>query len=193
MFERQVLRGFLANVEVEPPLVVTFRFNPSSIRDDKAVSYANRRDDLCSRAPQKEYTGGGDRTLSFVLELHGLERGSDRSNPAPLDNGISTELATLRSFLYAREDAWADGAATEGKRLSPPPACVFGFGSKILECLVTRLTVEETQFNSVLAPVRATVGVTLAVREEAGNALYELDRKRRNALVELGIQNLSPY
>ncbi len=194
MIEKQVLRGFLASVDVVPPLIVTFQFNPSSISDNKTVNYGNRSDDLCSGAPAKEYTGGGDRTISFDLLLHGLEQGSDRLNPTPVDNGVSTELAKLRSFLYSREDAWADlGAGEEGKRLASPPACVFGFGTRVLECVVTQLTVEETQFNSFLAPVRAKVGVTLAVREAAGNALYELDRQRRNALTALGIQNLSPF
>lgn len=195
MFEKQVLRGFLASVDVVPPLLVTFQFNPSSIRDNKVVSYGNRRDHLCGGAPQKEYTGGGERTISFDLRLHGLEQGSNRLNPTPLDNGISIELATLRSFLYSKEDAWAalPETSTEGKRLPPPPTCLFGFGTKILECVVTKLTVEETQFNSLLAPVQAKVGITLTVKEEADNALYQLDRQHRNALAALGIQNVSPF
>jgi hypothetical protein len=196
MTERQVLRGFLANIDVVPPLIVTFQFNPESVSDNKMVKYADRDGDLCGNAPGKEYTGGGDRTISFDIKLHGLEQGTDRLNPTPVDNGISTELAKLRSFLYPKGDAWAtmrELLGKEGVKLSSPPTCIFGFGTKILECWVTEMTITETQFNSLLAPVRADVKITLTVIEGEGNALYELDTQRRNALAALGIQNISVF
>lgn len=195
MNDRQVLRGFLANVDVLPPLIVTFQFNPASITDNKAVNYADRSAELCGNAPGKVYTGGGHRTISFDLKLHGLEQGTNALNPTPLDNGISTELAKLRSFLYPKADAWATlggllGGSTEGVRLTAPPTCFFGFGLKILEGVVTDIRINETQFNSLLAPVRADVGITLVVIEERGNALYELDKQHRNVLAALGLQNI---
>jgi hypothetical protein len=194
MTDRQVLRGFLANIEVIPPLIFTFQFNPDSISDNKEVKYADRDGDLCGNAPGKVYTGGGHRTISFDFELHGLEKGLNAINPSPVDNGISTELAKLRSFLYAKEDAWAVwGGGDEGRRLAAPPTCFFGFGTRVLECVVTSMTVEETQFNSALAPVRATVSVSLTVVEESGNTLYELDKQHRNVLAALGIQNISLF
>ena len=194
MTDRQVLRGFLANIEVIPPLIFTFQFNPDSISDNKEVRYADRDGDLCGNAPGKVYTGGGHRTISFDFELHGLEKGLNAVNPTGVDNGISTELAKLRSFLYSKEDAWAVwGGGDEGRRLAAPPTCFFGFGTRVLECVVTSMTVEETQFNSALAPVRATVSVTLTVVEESGNTLYELDKQHRNALAALGIQNISLF
>lgn len=195
MTERQVLRGFLANVEVLPPLIFTFQFNPRSLRDNKAVRYAERNGDLCGNAPGKVYTGGGDRTISFDFQLHGLEKGTNVLNPTPLDNGISTELAKLRSFLYPVQDAWATvggllGGGGEGVRLASPPTCYFGFGTRVLECVVTDLNITETQFNSLLAPVRADVSITLAVIEEHGHALYEFDKQHRNVLAALGLQNI---
>ncbi|MBK8933877.1 MAG: hypothetical protein IPM76_16500 [Chloroflexi bacterium] len=195
MTERQVLRGFLANIDVIPPLIVTFQFNPETFSDNKAVNFADRSGDLGGNAPGKEYTGGGDRTISFLIKLHGLEQGTNALNPTPLDNGISTELAKLRSFLYPKSDAWASWGALmgneEGVRLNAPPTCIFGFGTKILECVVTQMTITEAQFNSMLAPVRADVNITLIVVEKG--VLYELDKQRRNALAALGIQNISVF
>jgi hypothetical protein len=192
--ERQVLRGFLANVEVLPPLIVTFQFNPVSVSDNKAVRYADRSGELCGNAPGKVYTGGGDRTISFDLQLHGLEKGTNALNPLPLDNGVSTELAKLRSFLYPKADAWAQlgslFGSSEGRRIQSPPTCLFGFGTRILECVVMSMTVNETQFNSMLAPVRADVSVTLAVIEDDGHPLYEFGKQHRNVLAALGLQNL---
>jgi len=193
MFERQVLRGFIASVDVVPPLIVTFQFNPGTVKDNKAVKYSDREGSLCGSAPGKQYTGGGDRTISFDIELLGIEQGTNRLNPTAVDNGISTELAKLRSFLYPREDAWAVAIPDEdGKRVSSPPTCVFGFGTRILDCWVTNIQITETQFNSMLAPVRATASITLTVREDADSALYQLDRQRRNALAALGLQNTIP-
>lgn len=195
MTERQVLRGFIANIDVIPPLILTFQFNPESINDNKSVNYSDRNSDLCGASPGKVYTGGGHRTISFDIKLHGLEEGTNAINPWALDNGISTELAKLRSFLYPKADAWATlsgllGGEDEGQRLSAPPTCIFGFGTKILECVVTEITINETQFNSLLAPVRADVSITLTVIEEAGHPLYEFDKQHRNVLAALGIQNI---
>jgi hypothetical protein len=187
----KAMRGFLANITQIPPLILMFEFNPEPISDSKAVNYADRHADLCGNAPGKVYTGGGHRTISFDLKLHGMERGTNRLIPIGLDNGISNELAILRSFLYPKTDAWfAFGADEHGLRLVPPPCCVFGYGLKILECVVTELRISETQFNSYLAPVRADVGVTLVVIEEDDNVLYEIDKQHRNALALLGLQGV---
>jgi hypothetical protein len=192
--QRQVLRGFLANVDVLPPLIVTFQFNPDSLRDDKAVTYVPRTDAIYANAPGREYVNGGDRTISFDLELHGLEQGTDRINPTPVGNGVSTELAKLRSFLYPAASAWDVSkrllAADTGVAVLAPPTCLFGFGTRVLECVVTELRVNERQFNSQLAPVRAGVSVTLVVIEDDANALYRFDTQQRNLLAAVGFQNI---
>ncbi|MFZ1985649.1 MAG: hypothetical protein WAU91_14620 [Desulfatitalea sp.] len=194
MTDRQVLRGFIANVDVLPPLIVTFQFNPESISDNKTANFSDRNAHLCGNWPGKVYTGGGHRTISFDLKLHGLEEGSNALNPTALDNGVTTELAKLRSFMYPMEDAWGSISgllgAEEGRRLQSPPDCIFGFGTKILQCIVSEVTVNETQFNSLLAPVRADVSVTLVVNEDGDNALYNLDKQHRNVMAALGLQNV---
>lgn len=194
MYEKQVMRGFLANIKMLPPLIITFQFNPESISDNKVVNYTDCNSNLCGNAPGKVYTGGGHRTISFIIKLHGLEQGTNAINPSPVDNGISTELAKLRSFLYPKEDAWGIigfGGDEKGKRLKAPPTCIFGFGTRILECVVTAIDIKETQFNSALAPVRAEATITLNVIEDEDNALYKLDKQHRNLLAALGLQNIS--
>lgn len=189
---RTAMRGFMANVTQVPPLILLFQFNPETMSDNKAVNYADRNADLCGNAPGKVYTGGGDRTITFDLKLHGMEQGTNRLIPNGLDNGISNELAILRSFLYPSSDAWAalGGGAADGVRLTPPPRCIFGFGTKVLECVVTGMTISETQFNSFLAPVRADVNVTLTVIEEHDNTFYEIDKQHRNVLATMGLQSV---
>jgi hypothetical protein len=191
MSNRTAMRGFLANVTQLPPLILLFQFNPESISDNKAVTYADRNDDLCGNSPGKVYTGGGHRTISFDIKLHGMEQGTNKLIPIGLDNGISNELATLRSFLYPASDAWAAiGGDDDGMRLTPPPTCIFGFGTKVLECVVTDMTISETQFNSFLAPVRADVRITLVVIEDSDNDFYQVDKQHRNVLAALGLQSV---
>ena len=195
MEEKKVLRGFMANLDVMPPLILTFQFNPESMSDNKTVRYEDTQGDLCT-APGKTYTGGGDRTIIFDLKLHGMEQGTNKVLPTGADNGISTELAKLRSFLYPLEGplaALADlfGRGPNGKRLPPPPTCIFGFGAKVLECIVTDITITETQFNNFLAPVRADVKVTLAVIEDG--KFYKLDKAHRTIQAALGLANVSVF
>lgn len=190
--ERQVLRGFMANMDVDPALVINFQYNPETIADNKTVNYVDQTPTICGSSPGKFYVGGGDRTIGFKFKLHGLEQGMDRFSPSPEDNGISTELAKLRSFLYPKSDAWSlsSNAGSGGMRMSSPPRCLFGFGNRILEGTITQLQIEETQFNSVLAPVRAEVSVTFVVNESEGNAYHMADRKRRLDLAGRGMQNI---
>ncbi len=59
--------------------------------------------------------------------------------------------------------------------------------------MVTDLTIEEQQFNSLLAPVRAQVSIILTVIEKDDHPLYEFDKQHRNVLAALGIQNISVF
>jgi Contractile injection system tube protein len=183
MSEQQIVRGFFATLQVFPPLALEFQFNPDSIRDNKEVRFEPEMREL--GAPRQRYIGGGERTISFSFELHGFEQGADPDNPTGLENGIAPQLAVLRSFMYPRSDAFGDiqNLVREGRAAIAPPTCIFGFGSRLLECWMTSLSITETQFNRYLVPVRADVEVTLSVIEEEANGFYQLDRVRRNLAV----------
>lgn len=190
MREEPTLRGFLASFQVFPPLLVEFQFNPESIQDNKQVNFQPQQGN--AEAPTPHYSGGGERTISFSFKLHGLERGVDPHNPTGIENGIAPLLATLRSFVYSRADALLDlqsvfdsvgSKGSQGKATVAPPTCIFGFGDRLLECRITSLSIDETQFNRYLIPVRADVSVTLTVIEDPENAFFLLDRVRRQLLV----------
>ena len=187
--EQQVQRGFLADADVQSQskLIVTFQFNPQSITDNREVHYADLQTSLSQDTPGKIYTGGGDRTITFDIQLHGTESGLDDKNQTPEDNGVTRALATLRSFLYPKTDAWAAAPKGEaGRRVTSPPICFFGFGTRIFECVVAGMEITETQFNSRLAPVRAEVRITLKVNEEKENTA---DRVLGDFVITSGDQN----
>jgi hypothetical protein len=59
--------------------------------------------------------------------------------------------------------------------------------------VVTEISITETQYNSLLAPVRADVSITLVVKEETDHPLYEFDKQHRNVMAALGLQNVRVF
>ncbi|MDD9972209.1 MAG: hypothetical protein OXR73_38540 [Myxococcales bacterium] len=180
--------GFLASLQVLPPLVVYFRFNPDTLRDNKEARFSPERSQQSGNAPEQCYVGGGDRSISFSFALHPVAPHPSLEVPV-IREGIAPELATLRSFMYPRSSAvdlhWLALQALGGRAVPNPPSCLFGFGPRALECRVTSLDIEETQFNAQLFPVRANVDITLTVIESEENVFYQLDRAQRVAFTGL--------
>lgn len=110
-------RGFLRSLGLDRQILVEFQFNPTQITDKRAVSYAT----LSAPGqllPDRQYTAGGDRTLSFTVRVDGFFRPSD-NELAPGGSGrplagagsptriqrdetgsIEPELNKYRAFLY---------------------------------------------------------------------------------------------
>lgn len=177
-----VQRGYLASVDMTPRIVVPFQFNPASISDNRAVSYADRS---AIDAPGKVYTGAGARTISFDLKFY--EDAVELPLGRPGYNAAEHALAKLRMFLYPREDDWtsldkAPLQGSSGRRLVAPPRCYFGFGAKILECVLTDLKTTEAQYDHALSPIRVDAQVTLHVIEDAENNLARAERAARKFL-----------
>ena len=139
-----------------------------------------------------------------------LKRLTDRLKALPDDSAHQAERTQLEKEIQVetkkvKSPAWDLQIDSEIKRadLVIVDECsmidekmardLLSFGTKILECIVTEMNITETQFNSLLAPVRADVRITLTVIEGAGNDLYELDKQRRNLLAAVGIQNISVF
>ena len=191
--ERQVLRGFLANVEVLPPLIVTFQFNPHSISDNKAVRYTDRDAELCGNAPGKVYTGGGDRTISFDLQLHGLEKGTNALNPTPLDNGSPPSWRSCARSSTRRPTRGLSRLALRRLRGAPRAGAAdlsLQVRHPILECVVTDMSVRETQFNSLLAPVGPTSPSRSWSSRTTTTRCSSSTSSTRNVLATLGLQNI---
>jgi hypothetical protein len=179
MFDQYVQRGTLRAID-NPAVAVVFQFNPVTLSDNKTAIYADRS---VLDVPGKVFTGAGPRTISFDLKLHGLE---------PNNGGIPVVLAKLRSFIYPVSDPWENVADQVGRVMRAPSTCVFTFGSRTLDCIVTDLKVTETQFNEDLETVQADVSITLQVIEGKDNTNYiaDGDARRKLAKQTLGLDYL---
>ena len=166
-------RGFLVSVGVQPEIAVHFQYNPISLSDKRAISYATIGAPGVLM-PTRQYVQGGDRTITFSVHVDGLSKGP--GEPAdPIARGkrgsISPELNKYRAFLYPRSDRWKTAGGTfaplfeQARPFAPPPLARFGFGfgdgQRVIDGVVTDVSIDETQFNSDLDPIRADVSVTL--------------------------------
>ena len=70
MTRNDAVRGFLASVGVDPQVLVEFQYNPAELTDKRSVGYA-ALDAPGALAPTRQYTSGGDRTLSFTVTVDG--------------------------------------------------------------------------------------------------------------------------
>jgi hypothetical protein len=178
------IRGFMRSVGLqrENEILVEFQFNPTQISDKRAVSYAT----LSAPGvlmPGRHYTQGGDRTISFTVQINGLFKPADnelapgspsggRAKIARDETGsIEPELNKYRAFLYPQpkgEVNWRRAGSSfvplykDVTQFASPPVCQFGMGEdRVIDCIVTDIGITETFFNLQLRPLRADVSVTL--------------------------------
>ncbi len=158
-------RGFLTSVGLTPGIRVQFQYNPTELTDKRSVSYATLNAPGLLM-PVRQYSQGGDRTLSFKVRVDGLTDGPvaiERSD----DGGIGPELNKYRAFLYPQTEQWQQAGASfaplfaDAQQFASPPSCRFGMGERVIDCVVTDVSITETALTPNLTPLRADVSVTL--------------------------------
>ncbi len=168
--EKVKTRGFLASIGVDPEIRVVFQFNPAQLSDKRSVNYATLNAPALLM-PARQYSQGGDRTISFTVRIDGLDKGEHDTLPETDAAGsIWPELNKYRAFLYPRSARWKldstrasfAGVYKGARQFESPPLCLFGFGTnRVINCVVTEVGITELLFNSELAPLRADVTVSL--------------------------------
>lgn len=165
-------RGFLVSVGLDPEILVEFQFNPTQLTDKRAISYAVLNAPALLM-PVRQYSQGGDRSLSFTVRVDGLFEGPADSqiSIAKDDEGsIWPELNKYRAFLYPRSTRWNERITRASFApifagttvFESPPLCRFGFGEeRVIDCVITDIGITEQLFLPSLAPLRAEVTVTL--------------------------------
>ena len=170
-------RGFLMSTDLDPAILVEFQYNPAQLTDKRAVNYSTLNAPGLL-LPVRQYSQGGDRTLSFTIKIDGLFKGpaDDEIDIAKDDDGsITPELNKYRAFLYPKNADWESATDSfqplyaQTTAFEAPPMCVFGFGERLIDCIVTDVGITETLFNAQLKPLRADVTVTLVETAVYGN------------------------
>lgn len=183
---RKAIRGFLANLSSKPPLVFRFQWNPTEIKESRAVKYTDIEIGGY-QAPIQVFSSGGATTLSFQLILDATSNSNNsdifRVNVAAI--GIESAINTLKSFTYPQTDKLLKFRQEDV--FGEPPVCYFGYGPKVLRGRVRNVTVNYKLYNSLLVPIQATVDVDYTVDEygiwSKVNAVYRRITSGLNPLV----------
>ena len=170
---RNPVRGFLISVGLDPEILVEFQYNPAQLSDKRSVSYATLNAPGMLM-PIRQYSAGGDRTLSFTVLIDGLFKGpADDAIDIAKDErgGIGPELAKYRAFVYPRTERWQEAASSpdgftglytdQETVFAAPPLCQFNFGDRFMDCVVTEVGITEQLFTPDLDPIRAEVSISL--------------------------------
>lgn len=114
--------------------------------------------------------------------------------------GILPKLATLELMTYPKEESLIGQAlgALLGSpggfsftRGSNPPMILFIWGyTRVLPVNINSMSITETEFNTILSPIRATVSVSLTVIE-GKNIPYTYSKLAKEAMSVLNLANIA--
>jgi hypothetical protein len=168
------VRGFLISVGVSPEVRIDFQFNPKELTDRRALTYASVGAPGLLM-PVRQYVQGGDRTISFSVEVDGRYP-ADTPIASDDSGGITPELNKYRAFVYPATSDWSSASGSSfvslydsTQQFVSPPQAIFGFGDIVVPCTVTEISITETLLDPNLSVLRAKVAVTLVERAPYGN------------------------
>jgi len=158
-------KGFLYGVKSKARL--EFSVNPPQLQRDEKSNYNQSLSPGASGA-FVQYTGGGERTVSFELVLDAIGEKAG-------DGGVLGELSILESFTYPDTDDLSNA------QFVPPPKALLGIGPRVWEGYVAQLQITEEHFNVRMEPVHVKVQVTFDLdnwNNATNQRLHQMRRQR---------------
>lgn len=147
-----------------------------------------------------------EETLGFDIRLDATDR-MEEGDPIATRFGVLPQLSTLERMVQPKSESMLGGAADRAlaglvKRArgftfaeSPnPPLILFIWGARrVVPVNVTSLAIKETEFSTLLDPVRATVRVSLTVIEGPNpvSAYSRVLGEARSALNLAGVREIT--
>lgn len=140
-----------------------------------------------------------EEAIGFEIRLDATDKLND-GDPITQQFGIAPQLAALEMMVHPKEENLLAQALTSlpgssggfnftGK--DNPPMILFIWGLKrVLPVNIKSLNITETEFNTKLDPVRATVSVNLEVIE-GNNALYTYSKIWKEVMAAVNLANIA--
>jgi hypothetical protein len=104
--------------------------------------------------------------------------------------GIGASSVLAYSSLFTGDGHNPLVQNTAPVQFTPPPKCIFGYGTDVLECVVKKVDKKIEMWDRNLDPIRARVHITLGVDENSPRAVAS--RSMRETLITLGLVNINP-
>lgn len=139
-------------------------------------------------------------TISFELRLDATDK-LEAGDPLAAQFGVLPQLATLELMVQPRNEGLF-GAALGNllgsisdkfsfTKKDNPPLILFAWGAKrVLPVNITSMNIKETEFNTRLDPIRATVTVNLTVIE-GGNLVHMYSKVAKEVSAAINYENVT--
>jgi len=151
------------------PNIIVFQFNPEQLSRTPALSQPPASDNGAGNQYSGQQPAPPSESFSFNLRLDATDQLA-AGNPIAAASGILPALSALELLLVPKSSLTLDLLSLSGGKkphVHPPeslPTVLFFWGpSRILPVSVTSLNITETQYDTLLNPVRAEVTVNLQV------------------------------
>jgi hypothetical protein len=157
------LLGFLPNI-------IVFQFNPNTVTRTPTIPQPPRPSDGSGTTNAQQQPAQPGETMSFNLRIDATDFLAE-SNPIAAASGILPTLSALELLMVPKSSLSIDltslAGGGSGAHTHPPdslPTVLFFWGPfRIVPITITSLTINETQYNTALIPIRAEVTVNLQV------------------------------
>ena len=141
-----------------------------------------------------------EETISFDIRLDATDK-MNEGDPIAAGFGVLPQLATLELMVHPKSESLLGKAADallgldeDGfsfSKKSNPPMILFIWGHKrVLPVNISSMNVTETEFSTLLDPIRATVSVSMTVIEGA-NPLYLYSKGAKEVSSVLNLANVT--
>jgi hypothetical protein len=188
------------------PNIVVFQFNPTQISRTPAVQ---RRPQPCTYSgatSAKQQPCPPSESMNFTLRIDATDLLA-QGNPITATRGILPTLSALEMLMVPRTSpslSLLSLSGSSGSHQSPPsslPTVLFFWGPyRILPVAITSLSVTETEYDTLLNPVRADVSVNLEVLQPSqlagdkiGNAAYNYSLSVKQTMAALNLANAAQF
>lgn len=136
-----------------------------------------------------------EESISLEIRLDATDKLND-GDPITQLCGITPQLAALELMICPKEDTvfGADLGSSGGHSFTSaenPPMIIFIWGEeRVLPVNITSMNITETEFNTRLIPIRATVSVSLTVIEGI-NAVYSYSQAMKEINAMMNMDNIA--
>jgi hypothetical protein len=188
------------------PDIVAFQFNPAQVSRTPAIPRRPQPSTFAGATSAKQQPCQPSESMNFTLRIDATDLLA-QGNPITASKGILPMLSALEMLMIPQNSLSStllSLSGSSGSHQSPPsslPSVLFFWGPfRILPVAITSLGVTETEYDTLLNPVRADVSVNLDVLQphqlagdSIGNAAYNYSLGAKQAMAALNLANAAPF
>ncbi len=181
------------------PNIIVFQFNPESVTRTPSLSQPPNPPEGVSSPTGRETLGDPMESISFTLRLDATDQ-LEEKNPIAFANGVLPALSALELLMYPEKAISLNllgGGGTHRQRPNKVPVVLFFWGAhRLYPVKITNLSIEETEYDATLNPVRALVTVSLDMltpqdleRGSLGQRAYDYTQSVKQVMAALQLAN----